>query len=79
MEDDGLTFLPGTIRVERIRNEEAYEGVRVRLEARLGDARIPLQIDVGLGDTIVPASEELEYSTLLNFLHPNCTPIPRRV
>jgi predicted nucleotidyltransferase component of viral defense system len=70
VEDDGLTFLPGTIRVERIRDEEAYEGVRVRVEARLGDARIPLQIDVGLGDTIVPASEELEYSTLLEFPAP---------
>jgi predicted nucleotidyltransferase component of viral defense system len=70
VEDDGLTFLPGTIRVERIRDEEAYEGVRVRVEARLGDARIPLQIDIGLGDTIVPASEELEYSTLLEFPAP---------
>jgi predicted nucleotidyltransferase component of viral defense system len=67
VEDDGLTFLPNTIRVERIRDEETYEGVRVRVEARLGDVRIPLQIDVGLGDTIVPASEELEYPTLLKF------------
>jgi predicted nucleotidyltransferase component of viral defense system len=70
VEDDGLTFLPDTIRVERIRDEEAYEGVRVRVAARLGDARIPLQIDVGLGDTIVPASEELVYPTLLKFCAP---------
>ena len=70
VEDDGLTFLPDTIRVERIRDEEAYEGVRVRVEARLGNVRIPLQIDVGLGDTIVPASEELEYPTLLKFPAP---------
>lgn len=70
VEDDGLTFLADTIRVGRIRDEEAYEGVRVRVEARLGDVRIPLQIDVGLGDTIVPASEELEYPTLLEFPAP---------
>ena len=70
VEDDGLTFLPDTIRVERIRDEEAYEGVRVRVEARLGHVRIPLQIDVGLGDTIVPASEELVYPTLLKFPAP---------
>lgn len=70
VEDDGLTFLPNTIRVERIGDQEAYEGVRVRVEARLGDVRIPLQIDVGLGDTIVPASEELEYPTLLKFPAP---------
>jgi len=68
--DDGLMFLPDTIRVGRIRDEEAYEGVRVRMEARLGSVRVPLQIDVGLGDTIVPASEEVEYPTLLKFPAP---------
>ena len=70
VEDDGLRFLPDTIRVERIRDDEAYEGVRVRLEARLGDVRVPLQIDVGLGNAIVPAPEELEYPTLLKFPGP---------
>ena len=40
------------------------------MEARLGDVRVPLQIDVGLGDVIVPASEELEYPTLLKFPAP---------
>jgi len=70
VEDDGLSFLSDTIRVERIRDEEAYEGVRVLLEARLGDVRIPLQIDVGFGDAIVPAPEELEYPTLLEFPAP---------
>ncbi len=32
--------------------------------------RVPLQIDVGLGTTIVPSSEELEYPTLLKFAAP---------
>jgi hypothetical protein len=32
--------------VERIRDDEAYEGVRGRVEARLGDVRVPPQIDV---------------------------------
>jgi len=34
------------------RVEEAYEGVRVSLESRMANARIPLQIDVGFGDVI---------------------------
>ena len=42
VEDDGLTFLADTIRIEKIREEEAYEGVRVLLEVRLANARIPL-------------------------------------
>lgn len=39
--------------------------MRVLLEARLGSVRIPLQIDVGVGDAIVPVPEELEFPTLL--------------
>jgi hypothetical protein len=45
-------------------------GVRVLLEVRLGNVRVPLQIDVGLGDAIVPGPEELEYPTLLKFPAP---------
>ena len=65
-EEDCLRFLPDTIRVERIPDDEAYEGVRVRVEHRLAMCAF-LQIHVGLGDAIVPASEELEYPTLLKF------------
>ena len=77
VEDDGLSFLTETIRVERIRDEEAYEGVRVLLEARLGNVRIPLQVDVGLGDVIVPGPEELEFPTLLEFPAPKLHAYPK--
>jgi hypothetical protein len=76
-EQDGLSFPSETIRVERIRDEEAYEGVRVRLEARLGNVRIPLQIDVGFGDAIVPAPEELEFPTLLKSAAPKLKAYPK--
>jgi Nucleotidyl transferase AbiEii toxin, Type IV TA system len=77
VEEDGLSFLSQTIRVERIRDEEAYEGVRVLLEARLGNVRIPLQIDVGFGDAIVPAPEDLEFPTLLTFPAPRLNAYPK--
>jgi hypothetical protein len=77
VDDDGLSFLSDTIRIERIREEEAYEGVRVLLEARLGTVRIPLQIDVGFGDAIVPAPEELEFPTLLKFPAPKLNAYPK--
>ncbi len=51
--------------MERIRDGEAHEGARVLVEARPGNARVPLQIDVGLGDAIAQAPEELEFPTLL--------------
>jgi len=77
VEDDGLSFLSETIRIERIRDEEAYEGVRGLLEARLGNVRIPLQIDVGFGDAVVPAPQELEFPTLLNFPAPKLNAYPK--
>jgi hypothetical protein len=70
VENDGLIFLPDTIRVERIRDEEEYDGVRALLTAHLANARIPLQIDVGFGDVISPGPVELQYPTLLPFPAP---------
>ena len=67
VEDDGVIFLADTIHIEKIREEEAYEGIRVLLEARLAGARVPLQIDVGFGDVVTPAPIEVEYPALLAF------------
>ena len=47
---DGLEFLIETVQGERIREEQAYQGVRVKFIAKLGKARIPLQVDVGFDD-----------------------------
>ena len=77
VEDDGLTFLPDTIRVQRIRDEEEYEGVRVLLASRLTNARIPLQIDIGFGDVVTPAPMELDYPTLLSFPAPKLHAYPK--
>ena len=55
LEPDGLAFDEASVRVEPIREDRAYEGLRVRLMAHLGSARVPLQIDVGFGDAITPA------------------------
>lgn len=64
--DDGLRFLPDTLRVEEIRERGEYGGIRIHLEARLTNARIKLQVDLGFGDKIVPDPEELEFPSLLD-------------
>jgi hypothetical protein len=51
VDDDGIDFDSDTIRVEQIRDDSEYHGVRVRIEGWLGEARIPVQVDVGFGDT----------------------------
>jgi len=47
-----------------------YPGQRIRLEARLGNARINVQIDIGFGDSVVPEAIEIEYPTLLDLPAP---------
>jgi hypothetical protein len=66
VDDDGLSFLGDTVTASRIRDDAEYLGVRVLLEARLGAARISLQVDIGYGDAIVPPPEEVDFPVLLD-------------
>ena len=70
VEADGLEFEPDSIRIAEIRETQEYPGQRVRLTARLGQAEIPLQIDIGFGDAMTPAPAEVEYPTLLDLPAP---------
>ena len=68
VQPDGLEYLPATIRVAPIREEDAYGGLRVTIQATLGNARLPVQIDVGVGDAVVPEPGWLEYLRCSTFL-----------
>jgi len=70
VEPDGLWFEPDSVQAQEIREQTEHGGVRVRLTARLGAARIQLQIDVGFGDVVSPDPEETELPTLLDFPSP---------
>jgi len=67
---DGLTFDSSSIRVAAIRPEDAYGGQRVTLLARLGPARLRVQVDVGIGDAVTPEPEWIEYPSLLDMPRP---------
>ena len=77
VEPDGLAFQPESVHGARIKEEEKYEGVRLHMIALLGNARIPMQIDVGFGDRIVPGPEEIDFPTLLDFPSPHPKSYPR--
>lgn len=47
---DGVTIDPVTIRTERMREDEEYQGVRCKLVAILGKAQIPFALDLSFGD-----------------------------
>jgi len=57
VQPDGLIFDAASIRVVPIRPEDVYGGQRVTLLARLGPARLRVQVDVGIGDVVVPEPE----------------------
>jgi predicted nucleotidyltransferase component of viral defense system len=75
--NDGLTFLPDTVAVNRIREEQEYGGLRITLMAKLGNSRIPLQIDVGFGDAVTPAAKLVELPTLLFMPAPTIRVYPK--
>lgn len=65
--DDGLMFAE-TVKAEEIRKEANYAGARVTLLATLEQARIQLQVDIGFGDPVTPAAEQIDYPVLLEDL-----------
>jgi hypothetical protein len=77
VEDDGLIFLPDTVAAEPIRENDIYQGVRVSMEARLGNARIPLQVDIGFGDVVTPKAGKIVFPTLLDLPAPKVAVYPK--
>lgn len=75
--DDGLEFDDESVAVEPIREEQEYGGKRVTLRARLGQARVDLQVDVGFGDAVTPGPEVVDYPTLLGMAAPRLRAYPR--
>lgn len=64
--DDGLMFDSDSVAAAEIREGQEYGGIRVKFLAMLGKARIPVQIDVGFGDAVVPEPVRHEFPTLLD-------------
>ena len=64
--DDGMEFDPASIKIEEIREQASYGGLRVRLVGLLGKSRCSVQLDVGYGDAVTPGPDEIVYPTLLD-------------
>ena len=64
-EPDGVVYDMDTLTVEEIKKQDDYKGVRVKFTARIEQARLVLQFDIGFGDSIYPGPEFAEYPTLL--------------
>ena len=74
---DGLVFDPKSVLAVEIREDNLYQGVRVTLLARLGNARIPIQADIGFGDVVTPKAVQNDFPTLLDLPAPRLAMYPR--
>ncbi len=77
VEDDGIVFLKESVRGSEIKKDSEYQGVRIQMTAILSGAVIPLQVDVAIGDAVVPAPEEVRYPTILDLPAPQVLIYPR--
>jgi len=70
-EQDGLRFDADSMQASRIKEDQAYQGVRLTFFVYLGKMRIPMQVDIGFGDAITPAPVWVDFPCLLD------APVPR--
>ena len=71
IDDDGIFFDTASITSERITEDANYEGIRIRFQGSLENAKIYMQIDIGFGDIVYPEYEEHSLPVILDM------PIPR--
>ncbi|MBD2293123.1 nucleotidyl transferase AbiEii/AbiGii toxin family protein [Anabaena sphaerica FACHB-251] len=76
-EEDGITFLPESVRGELIKEAQEYEGVRIKLKGQLVKIEIAIQVDIGFGDAVTPDAEEVEIEPILNTPKPRLRIYPR--
>lgn len=75
--EDGLRFDPASVKVDRIKEDQDYEGIRVTFLGYLEASRLPVQIDIGFGDAITPDPVETSFPTLLENPAPVLLTYPR--
>lgn len=68
--DDGIAFDVDALKVDRIREDVAYGGLRLQTSATIDKARVKVTIDIGFGDATEPGIQELDYPALLDFPAP---------
>jgi len=63
--NDGVSFSKANLRVERIMEGAAYEGIRVKIQAKLREARKVIQLDIAYGDVVSGGPVEMTFPVLL--------------
>ena len=77
VDTDGVDFLASSVKAQKIKGDQEYEGIRITLVAKLSEAKIPLQIDIGFGDVVSPPPQLITFPTLLKFDPPKIKIYPK--
>lgn len=75
--DDGVQFDLDSLVARPIRDDQAYGGIRVHVQASITSAKVRLQVDVGFGDAITPEARNVDFPTILDFPAPSLRAYPR--
>lgn len=67
---DGVNFDVAAARIDRIREEVEYGGVRIRTIAEIGGAQVPVSVDIGFGDATEPGAEDMDFPVMLEMSAP---------
>ena len=67
VDQDGMRYDPTSLTTEAITlDADYYQGWRIRFRAFLGNARVTMQVDVGIGDIVYPTPIWIDYPVLLD-------------
>lgn len=75
--EDGVIFLEESVKGIVIKEDQLYEGVRVKLRGKLGSSLSYLQVDIGFGDAVTPNAKEEIINTILDVPKPVLRIYPR--
>jgi len=67
---DGMRFASETLKLSEAQLEAEYHGISAAFSAQLFTAKLPMRIDFGFSDTILPQPALVKYPTLLDLPAP---------
>lgn len=70
-ENDAIHFCADRVIVEHIAEDALYNGARAKFSGALGNAQIPMQVDLGFSDIMTPGPVDLTYPTILDLPAPH--------
>jgi predicted nucleotidyltransferase component of viral defense system len=74
--EDAVEFDLDSISIQDIREHNAYQGQRAKIQTHIGKARVMLQIDIGIGDSIYPDPIRKKVPPLLEMDEPEIESYP---